>query len=424
MRKVLSILLALALLTAPGFAALAETADAEADNSQVELTETEAADAQDQSADAEAADAPAEAPEIAGIWYGEVFGMAIELNLQDDGTYTLSIPIKGERRTGLWTPESDLVILDRDTASRVILHAEDVALYGTIDGVDLILTRDEAEPFDGITPKEDVVMADFVGQWSCAVLGVDDVFVDAAGGDESPLKLDIAGEKVVIDSGDGSEPVTAAATYANSVMTIDLGAETSCLIRPLENGMLRMEVNLGGEAGVMVYFFERYEGDDAEEAEGEESDGDDAEEAEGEETEEDEADGDDEEDAAEPEGDALPEAEDEDSARVRAVIEACVRDETGVELDDVMVDPDGENYTADISLSWLEESPGSDARVTLQKLSDDLAARVGQRCEEIDSVDIHWIVPALDGAEGSVYYMRSDDGMEEAGADWDTGFDA
>ena len=442
MKKIIAILLALSMLAAMGLSALAETADGEVDDAQLEAIEDgeddmiededddmdDEAYAEDDDADDEAYDEDSgeayseqietsgsstaadgnEEPEAAGLWYGEAFGMILELNLRADGAYTLSLPVKGENRSGRWETDGDLVILDRDKVSRVILHAEDDALFANIDGVDLTLTRDESEPFDGVTLKEDVVMADFTGQWVCALVGVDDVFVDAAGGDESPLRLEIKGENVVIDGGDGSAPTTAVATYANSVMTIDLGADTSCLIRPLDNDMLSVEVNLGPDMGVMNYYFERYEP--------EEEQADDADDAEADAAEE-------EEDDVEPEGDAA-DSEDAEADRIRAVIESRVTDRIGTAgVDDIIVDFDGESYAADISLTWPEESSAAEARTTLSKYSDDLAAYVGQRCRNVDVVDIHWTLPELDGAAASLYYMRGDDGMADAGSDWDSAFD-
>ena len=465
MNKIIAILLAVALLAGMGLSALAEdvasddmevveteeveaedTAEEAADESAEPAGDGEEAPAGDGTEEAEEADAEGEAAEeeepgaqavseYAGTWYGEAYGMPLELNLAEQSLYTLAVIGKGESRNGRWEEDGELIYLDRGAENRIVFHASDEMLTADINGIEVTLTRERPDVFDGQTLKAEVVMADFEGQWVCTRLGTDGMIVDAApeGGD-SPLALNIAGETIVIAGEDASEaPISTQATYGNGVMTLDLGGTMTCLIQALENGMLKMDVGTG-EGGTMTYYLEREEvsEEETEEAPEEETE-EETEEAPGEETEE----APEEETGEEPAGEAAPEPAAEPTpeptaepatastpeGRITSVIETRVKSKLSfTAIDGITVEPDGDDYTASVNLTWEQQNPGDTAKTVLSKFSADLAAYVGQRCPEVSAVGVTWTVPSLNNATAKMSFTRGADGMEEGASEWDSAF--
>lgn len=104
------------------------------------------------------------AGEFAGIWVGNLEDTAIELEIKEDGTYSMLLSdAEGEETsTGNWVMKESKLVLDPETEMEESCELDADALI--VEG-QLVLTRKAEEQDAGMEPKADATEEDYVGTW-------------------------------------------------------------------------------------------------------------------------------------------------------------------------------------------------------------------------------------------------------------------
>lgn len=81
-----------------------------------------------------------------------------------------------------------------------------------------------------------------------------------------------------------------------------------------------------------------------------------------------------------------------------------------------------DDYIALVYITWNQKNSGKTSKEVLKLYSDDLAATIGEQCENVQELAIFWTVPYLNNANAKCAYERKGNGMYEMDMMWDTAF--
>ncbi len=203
--------------------------------------------------------------DISGEWYASFYGVPMTMTLNADGTASMAVG-DTDMGTAVWTFSDGKFTMTEDESGVVSEGA-------LVDGV-LTIEDDEQlieftrEPVQGITVAEvnpAVVAEDFEGTWSVTYAGLENMLVDAvAAGDVPDVKIE---NSALSFFGDGADSMTfffgeaaIPLTYENGTMnySIEIPNDAQSLTAAvkaeiLQDGMLAVTVDLGGDAMVMYY---------------------------------------------------------------------------------------------------------------------------------------------------------------------------
>lgn len=203
--------------------------------------------------------------DISGEWYASFYGVPMTMTLNADGTASMAVG-DTDMGTAVWTFSDGKFTMTEDE-SGVVSEGTLVDGVLTIDGDDQLIefTR---EPVQGITVAEvnpAAVAEDFEGTWSVTYVGLENMLVDAvAAGDVPDVKIE---NSALSFFGDGADSMTfffgeaaIPLTYENGTMnySIEIPNDAQSLTATvkaeiLQDGMLAVTVDLGGDAMVMYY---------------------------------------------------------------------------------------------------------------------------------------------------------------------------
>ena len=215
MKKLLAILLSLALLLVPALA-LAEEGETPAD--------------------------------ITGLWYTEVEGMVVELTLNADGTYAVAIPAQpGESITGAWAEKDGFLYFDGSDLPQINVLGTDVLKW--ID-YDAFLRREAPLVYTPAELLADVPLEYFAGHWEALYVGVNGamLFSDTLGSETAAL---IDGTTVALIGPLTGETVLETA-YENGALAW-ASDDVSITFALQADSLLRLTLT-AGEAPVTLYF--------------------------------------------------------------------------------------------------------------------------------------------------------------------------
>ena len=188
----------------------------------------------------------AEAADVTGIWYGDVYGMVATLTINEDGTYALEM--MGESAPGVWVLEGDQLYMDKGTEAEGVLTVD--AAAQTLNMDDVVFGREVIEQWMPAAARTDAAVEDFAGEWVAervdafgAVLPVADAGIEA--------KLSIEGAHVVLTMFFMEEDVTEGdAAFADGALTLTNehnGETLTYVVSALEDGMLSCTAPMFGE---------------------------------------------------------------------------------------------------------------------------------------------------------------------------------
>jgi len=204
----------------------------------------------------------AEAADITGTWYGTLFGMNLELTLNEDGTFAMEIPgmpaDEGEEGTGgTWEFDGEKVIMDGDADNPMIFDGETLVLS---DGeTEYVFTREPGETFVAAEVVPDAPVEDFAGDWTCKYVNMAGMLIDAAAVGEV-LNVKIEGTSVTVsdDSGLFGDGEVQEFTYADGALTYGTDDVMGITIQALEDGMLALTMSMGeseeGESNSFIFY--------------------------------------------------------------------------------------------------------------------------------------------------------------------------
>lgn len=214
MKKLFAILLSLALLLVPALA-LGEEGEAPAD--------------------------------ITGLWYTEVEGMVVELTLNADGTYAVTIPARPDAGvSGAWEERDGFLHFDGNELPQVKVLGTDVMKWLDYDA---FLRREAPLIYAPADPLSDAPVELFTGYWQARFVGVNGamLFADTLG---APTEALIDGATVALIGPLTGETVLETA-YENGALTWAEG-EVSIALALQADGFLRLTLATG-EAPVTLY---------------------------------------------------------------------------------------------------------------------------------------------------------------------------
>ena len=127
----------------------------------------------------------AAAEDVTGEWYAEVYGMVMKMTVNADNTYVLEAA--GEAAPGTWELDGTNLIVDKGTETEGVF-AYDAAAQTLDMAGEMLFTRTAIEAWAPAAVRAEAALADFEGIWTAqrvdafgALLPVDDagVFMDA-----------------------------------------------------------------------------------------------------------------------------------------------------------------------------------------------------------------------------------------------------
>lgn len=179
----------------------------------------------------------AEAADVTGTWYGDMYGMVLTVIINEDGTY--SMEIMGESQPGVWVLEGENFYMDKGTETEAVFVYDEAAQTMTMD--DVVLGREPIEQWAPAAARADAVVEDFAGEWTAervdafgAILPVEEAGIDA--------KLSVVDAHIVLTINFVEEDVTEGdAEFADGALTLSVEQNAAVLtyvISALEDGTL------------------------------------------------------------------------------------------------------------------------------------------------------------------------------------------
>ena len=266
MKKLLAVMLSLALLLA--LAACGEEppapAQADAPDAADPVPAPEAAPAEKPGEGAPAALLePVEVPmleepllsaeaRVPGDWYALHQGAILLLHIAEDGAYTLSFPGADlEESRGTWTVESNQLFLD-GREDEPLLVLDESLLW---ESAGMVFTREMPQTYVPAEEFYDLQPGDLDGLWKCRFLGLGGLTVSAETMSDDTL-LYIEGENVALaGSFFGNVPLVFA--YEDGAATAALGegdAAVTLTLRLQQDGLLRLTLESGDPANSVVFY--------------------------------------------------------------------------------------------------------------------------------------------------------------------------
>lgn len=181
--------------------------------------------------------AEGEAPEAAltGDWYGEANGLVLQLTLHEDGTYAAALVGSAqEAKSGAWALEDGFIYLDGALLPQINVLSDDVLKWTEMD---VFLRREQpwvyapAEPF--AAPNEL-----FDGYWRAQYVGLDGAMLFAEDALGEVVALYIEGQNVAL-GGDFFGNAIVEMAYADGALSLSLDGQPLTLQLQLD-GFLRL----------------------------------------------------------------------------------------------------------------------------------------------------------------------------------------
>ena len=168
---------------------------------------------------------------IAGAWYTDLSDVPVEMNLEDDGTYTISIP-GCTPETGTWELRNELVYLNGSETPAFSVKGETLAW----EDASTVFTREKTA---GYTPAEvaaDIPAECLNGYWTSIYVDVKGTAYPAAAlNDRTDLYVEgnyaVLGGPVFGDVVVKMEPEGGALVSRNEGLTVTIQLQTDAVLR-------------------------------------------------------------------------------------------------------------------------------------------------------------------------------------------------
>ena len=194
---------------------------------------------------------PAEA-RVPGDWYALHQGAILLLHIDEDGAYTLSFPGADlEESRGTWTVESNQLFLD-GREDEPLLVLDESLLW---ESAGMVFTREMPETYVPSGEFCDLQPGDLDGLWKCRFLGLGGLTVSAETMSDDTL-LYIEGENVAL-AGSFFGNVPLAFAYEKDAATASLGegdAAVTLSLRLQQDGFLRLTLETGDPADSVIFY--------------------------------------------------------------------------------------------------------------------------------------------------------------------------
>ena len=197
--------------------------------------------------------ASAEAVDLTGEWFADLFGMSMNLVLNADGTYTMDM--MGETDDGTWIQTETGVTIDEEMP--MVYDAAANTLTMDMDGMALVFGREAVAAFVPAEARTDAALEEYAGTWNATMINMMGMTVNPADmGMAMGVIIDGTSITMTSDEGEGMvEDEKVEGTFADGVLTVAVpvegeapeGTEASALVLTLlVDGTLQMETSADG----------------------------------------------------------------------------------------------------------------------------------------------------------------------------------
>lgn len=202
--------------------------------------------------------AMAETVDLTGSWYASMAGMALQLDLNADNTYAMSMmgEVAGD---GVWELDGETLYLDRGTETETAFAVTADSLYAAEDGMELNFTREPVEQFVAPAKVAAEDASAFNGSWNGTMVSIPELGMSldiSAAKEELGEMLGMEDTTLVIEDGNaavfGAEAI--AFEFTEGHLFLGVGDEEMNLSMSIdlnEDGTIVLEM-LG-----MQFFFEK-----------------------------------------------------------------------------------------------------------------------------------------------------------------------
>lgn len=194
--------------------------------------------------------AAAEETALTGVWYAEINGRPVQMELAEDGAYTLMIPGM-ETLEGTWEEQGDTICMDSVQPPEITVLGDRLKWTGS----PLFFTREEPETYAPAEPAATISEGYYIGYWKSAYVDVDGINVPALA-IQDRTDLYIEGTSVIL-GGPELGNVLVRMTLENGVLSGDSDGR-DVKIELLQDGFLRLTVAGTGEDPQTWYMLPAY----------------------------------------------------------------------------------------------------------------------------------------------------------------------
>ena len=187
----------------------------------------------------------AEAADVTGEWYGSLFGIAMTLTVNEDGTYVMDMG-DDDPTDGTWKLDGETMIMDEGSDEEIAFAYDGESLYADMgEGIEFLFTREPVEVFEAAPARTDAALEEFAGDWSCTLVSMMGMQMPPEMA-EIEMALSIEGETATMTLGLFGEPETVElpVTFADGALTLTIpadyegGEDSVFTIQLLEDGTM------------------------------------------------------------------------------------------------------------------------------------------------------------------------------------------
>ena len=194
--------------------------------------------------------AAAEAADMTGEWYAALYGIPLTLTLNEDGTYSMDMSAIGEEEPteGTWELTDGNVIMDKDTEQETSAPYDAETNTFTVQEM-FVFGREPVEVFTPAAVRADAAKEEFNGEWAAVQVSIFGMTIDPADAGMD-MGLTIADDSISMSLAMGGEPEVTEGlpvTYADGCLSFGAEGEAAYSIYLLEDGMMQVDFDFAGE---------------------------------------------------------------------------------------------------------------------------------------------------------------------------------
>ena len=200
--------------------------------------------------------------DVTGEWYTTMMGVPMTLVLNADGTGSMTVPGQEGEAAATWTLEGDqITITSNDSPASGTATSDSITLAA--DGMEMIFTREPVEAITVADVKADAAAEEFYGDWTFTYMEAEGLIVDVSAFGLAFPNVRLAEGTVEFVAASEEDFYAAifnmlglASTYEDGVLKLASTAENATsngTIEMLQDGMLKVTLEMDGEAMVLYY---------------------------------------------------------------------------------------------------------------------------------------------------------------------------
>ena len=173
---------------------------------------------------------------LTGEWYGEAGGLVLQLTLKTDGTYAAAL-VGSEQaaKTGAWVLEDGFIYLDGALLPQINVLSSDVLKWTEMD---VFLRRELPLVYAPAEPLADAPLDLFAGYWRGQYVGLDGAMLFAQDALGEVVALYIEGQNVAL-GGDFFGNAIVEMAYSDGALSLSLDGQPLTLALQ-QDGFLRL----------------------------------------------------------------------------------------------------------------------------------------------------------------------------------------